>query len=50
MIVIIVAGVFGGWKIDCWTGMKFPLFTVLLSLFSVALAIYLAVKDLIKFK
>ncbi|MCX6258522.1 MAG: AtpZ/AtpI family protein [Bacteroidia bacterium] len=50
MAVIILAGVFGGLKLDRWIGWKFPLFTLVLSLTSVSLAIYFAVKDLIKFK
>jgi F0F1-type ATP synthase assembly protein I len=50
MVVIIAAGVFGGWRLDRWTSTKFPVFTIVLSLVSVVLAIYIAVKDLIKFK
>ena len=47
MMVIIVAGVFGGWKADEALHTK-PLFTILLSLFSVIISIYLAVKDLLR--
>jgi hypothetical protein len=50
MIVIIVAGTFGGLQLDRWTGIKYPVFTVLLSLLSVILAIYISIKDLIKNK
>ncbi|HNW88544.1 MAG TPA: AtpZ/AtpI family protein [Bacteroidales bacterium] len=50
MLVIIVLGVFGGVLLDKWINIKFPVFTVLLSLFSVVLAIYVAVKDFIKNK
>jgi hypothetical protein len=50
MIVIIVAGTFGGLKLDQWVNLNFPLFTLVLTLFSVSLAIYLAIKDFIKFK
>jgi hypothetical protein len=48
MIVIIGIGVFGGYKLDKWLEFKFPIFTLILSLFSVAAAIYLSVKDFIK--
>lgn len=48
MLVIIVAGVFGGYKLDELLKLKFPIFTLALSLFSVILAIYLAVRDFLK--
>jgi len=48
MIVVIVAGVFGGRKLDELVKWEFPVFTVCLSLFSVFLAMYLALKDFIK--
>lgn len=47
MIVIILIGVFGGYKLDEWIGTT-PVFTVILSLLSVILAIYLVTKDLLK--
>jgi F0F1-type ATP synthase assembly protein I len=47
MVVIIAAGVFGGYKLDEWLHTR-PLFIVILSLAGVALAIYFAVKDLLK--
>ena len=50
MLVIIGLGVFGGYSLDKWLGWKVPVFTLLLSLLSVAAAIYLSVKDLIKKK
>jgi F0F1-type ATP synthase assembly protein I len=50
MIFIIIAGVFGGFKLDEYLQLKIPVFTVILSLFSVFLAIYLVVKDLLKKK
>jgi len=50
MVVIIAGGVFGGYKLDQYLGWKFPLFTVVLSMFAVAIAIYLAVKDFIRTK
>ncbi|MFO8128308.1 MAG: AtpZ/AtpI family protein [Bacteroidales bacterium] len=50
MLVIILLGVFGGYKLDEWINTGFPVFTLLLSIISVALAIYVAIKDFIKFK
>ncbi len=50
MLVIIVLGVWGGVLLDKYIGIKFPIFTVLLSLGSVSLAIYVAVKDFLKKK
>ena len=47
MIFIILAGVFGGIKLDQWLKTT-PLFTVVLSVVAVFLAIYFVVKDLIK--
>ena len=49
MVVIILAGVFGGIKLDQILKLEFPLFTLILSTLSVALAIYYAIKDFIKF-
>ena len=48
MLIIILIGVFGGIKLDQWLNLRFPVFTVILSLLSVAFAIYYAVKDLLK--
>ena len=47
MFAIIGLGIFGGVKLDQWIDTGFPVFTVLLSIISVAAAIYTAVKDLI---
>jgi F0F1-type ATP synthase assembly protein I len=49
MLVIILAGVFGGYKLDEWLN-TLPLFTVILSLLSVVIAIYSVVKDLLNNK
>lgn len=49
MMVIIVGGSLGGLQLDKWTGAKFPYFTLSLSVISVALAVYFAIKDVIKF-
>ena len=43
MAAIIVVGVFGGLKLDQWLELKFPVFTVVLSLLSVFGAIYYAI-------
>ena len=48
MLVIILAGVFGGIKLDQWLGLKTPVFTVILSLLSVILAIYYVTRDLLR--
>lgn len=50
MAVIITLGVFGGKYLDEWLQLKFPVFILIFSVLSVALAVYLAIKDLIKFK
>ncbi|MEI7490121.1 MAG: AtpZ/AtpI family protein [Bacteroidota bacterium] len=49
MMVIIVAGAFGGLKLDTWLKTK-PVFTVLLSIAAVFLAIYYVTRDLLKKK
>ena len=48
MAVIIVAGTFGGFRSDKYLGWKIPVFTIVLSLLSVCVAIWLVVKDLLK--
>lgn len=48
MLVIIIAGVFGGYKLDIWMGNKFPIFLLLFSTLAMATSIYLAVKDFLK--
>lgn len=50
MLVIIILGVFGGFKLDRWLELDLPVFTVILSLLSVVLAIYFVTKDLLKKK
>jgi len=50
MLAIILLGVFGGYKLDQWMNLSFPVFTILLSLLSVFFAIYSVVKDLVKKK
>lgn len=48
MLVIILIGVYGGYKLDGLLKIKFPVFTLILSLLSVGLAIYVAIKDFLK--
>ena len=48
MFAVIFIGVFGGIKLDDYISFNFPLFTILFTLFSVILAIYIAIKDFIK--
>ncbi len=48
MMFIVLAGVFGGIELDKWLGWKFPVFTLVLSVLGVILAIYYAIKDFIK--
>ena len=48
MIFIILAGVYGGIKLDDWLKTKKPVFTALVSVMAVMLAIFLTIKDLIK--
>ena len=48
MVVIILVTTWGGIKLDKLTGIKTPVFTIVLSLLGVFAAIYTAVKDFIK--
>jgi F0F1-type ATP synthase assembly protein I len=48
MLVIILAGVFGGIKLDEWLELDIPVFTIILSLLSVILAIYYVTRDLLR--
>jgi hypothetical protein len=48
MVIIVLAGAYGGVKLDKWIQWKFPLFTLLFSILGVAIAIYIAVKDFLK--
>jgi hypothetical protein len=50
MAAIIGGGVFGGIWLDGKLALKFPVFTLLLSLISIALALYYFIKDVIKKK
>ena len=46
--LLIFAGTFGGYKLDSYLNLKFPVFTLVLSLFSVFAAIWLLVRDVLK--
>jgi F0F1-type ATP synthase assembly protein I len=50
MITIILIGVFGGIKLDHWLKLRFPIFTVVLSLLGTGLAVYYGIKDFLKTK
>ncbi len=50
MLVIILAGVFGGVQLDKVVNWKMPVFTLVLSFLSVILAIYYVTRDLLKKK
>jgi hypothetical protein len=50
MIVILGLGVWGGIKIDDLLNLTFPLFTVILSLAAVLLALYNVLKDFLRMK
>jgi hypothetical protein len=48
MMIIVLAGAYGGIRLDRWISIKFPLFTLLFSILGVAIAIYIAIKDFLK--
>ena len=48
MLVIMLAGVFGGRELDKWLDWDFPVFTLVLTILAVFLAIYTVIKDLIR--
>jgi hypothetical protein len=50
MIVIVLGGVFLGYKLDQWLHLDKHIFLVVLSILSGFLALFLAFRDLIKFK
>ena len=45
MLIIIGIGVFAGIKLDKWLHTKFPVFTIVLSLLSIGLALYYFIKE-----
>ncbi|MCC7231828.1 MAG: AtpZ/AtpI family protein [Bacteroidia bacterium] len=50
MLVIIALGVFAGYRLDRHFAWKVPVFTLILSLLSVGIAIYFSIKDFLKKK
>jgi F0F1-type ATP synthase assembly protein I len=48
MIAIILIGVLGGIKLDEFLSLKFPVFTLVLTLLSVFLAMFFAIRDFLK--
>jgi len=48
MLAVILLGVFGGFKLDAWLRLELPVFTVILSVLSVGISIYLVTRDLLK--
>ena len=48
MLAIMLAGVFGGRELDKWVDWDFPVFTLVLTILAVFLAIYTVIKDLIR--
>lgn len=48
MLAIIALGVFGGIHLDKLLKIEFPVFTILLALVAVSLAIYYIIKDFLK--
>jgi hypothetical protein len=45
MLVLIFAGMYGGVRLDKSLHLKFPVFTLILSLLGVSVAIWMAIKD-----
>ncbi len=45
MLIILLAGVFGGIELDKVIEIGFPIFTVVFSIVALVLAIYVAIKD-----
>jgi len=50
MIAIMVAGAFGGKAIDSWVNWNFPVFTLILTILSVAGAVFYGMRELFKSK
>jgi len=50
MIVIIVGGAFGGKALDNWLDWEFPVFTLVFTILSVVIALFIGLRDLFKEK
>ncbi len=48
MVVIILAGAFGGKALDTWLNWSFPVFTLVLTLLCVAGAVFYGMRELFK--
>lgn len=48
MIAIILIGTYGGIKLDDYLAWDIPVFSILFSLLSVIIAIYISIKDVLK--
>jgi len=48
MMFIILAGVFAGFRLDKWLAWRFPVFTFILTILAIIIAIYTAIKDFLK--
>ncbi len=48
MIIIILAGAFGGYELDKWLQWKFPVFTVVLTILAVILSVIFGMRELFK--
>ena len=48
MIVIILAGAFGGMALDDWLQWGFPVFTLVLTMVAVAFSIYYGIREFLK--
>ena len=46
MIVIILAGVFAGFKLDEYLSLEKPIFTMILAVFSVAAAMFVVIREI----
>lgn len=47
MLAVILLGAFGGWKSDQWLSTR-PIFTIIMTILGVFIAIYLSVRDLLR--
>lgn len=48
MIAIILAGLFGGMKLDGYLGLEFPVFTLTFTMLGLVIALYLLFKQALK--
>jgi F0F1-type ATP synthase assembly protein I len=46
LIAVVLAAFFIGWGLDKWINIGFPLFTLILSITGLALALYLIIKEI----